>query len=142
MNKKGIGMGPAIALSVILLALLLMFTYFSLSLGKTSIIKTAQSNADYLEVNEVLMDLLNIKEGKLNLADLIVLNEYDKVESILSEKLTNFEFKVYDEFKNVVQSKPIYNLEKGELGVEEFEATKTIKNYYGEDLTIYLVIRK
>jgi len=142
MNKKGIGLGPAIALSVILLGLLLLFTYLSLSLGKTSIVKTANANADYLEVNEVLIDLLNIKEGKLNLADLIVLKEYSKVESILSKELSNFEFNVYDEFKNVVQSKPIYHLEKGEVGYKEFEATKTIKNYYGYDLTVYLVIRK
>lgn len=140
MNKKGIGMGPAIAVSVILLAMFFLITYFSLSMGKVSIVKTAEADADSLEVNELLLDILETDVEKLNVADLIVLKKFDEVENVVKSKLpdTGWSFRVYGpDFKNTVQSDALYSL--GDEG--EVEVFENIKNYYREDLIVYLSVK-
>jgi len=145
MNKRGIGLGPAIIFSVIILALYLIGTYFLLGYGKVNVTRTAKLDENQLEVNEALLELLNTKVEDLNIADLIVLREFDKLDIALKEKLPKdigWSFRVYGpDFKNTLQSQPLYVLDNDVKFNEETAVIQDIKDYFGEDLKVYLSIR-
>lgn len=145
MNKRGIGLGPAIVFSVILLTLYLVGNYFLLGYGKINVTRTAKLDENQLEVNELLLGLLSTKTEDLNVADLIVLKEFDKL-NVIKEKLPKdigWSFRVYSpDFKNTLQSQPIYTLDNDVKFSEETITMQDIKDYFGEDLKVYLSIRK